>query len=346
MVTKIGSKMRMISGYLLALFAAAFLGLSATVSADETEAEPVKQVYMVLWRGVTEAERGFMDSMMNLPRPVEFIIRNAGKSREQVAIIRQDILKRNPDLIYSFGTTVTSTLVGQETNSKEGEYIRSIPLVFNIVADPKGAGIVSDYELPGRNVTGTSHLVPIATQVAAMQELGGIKRVAVIFNPKEKNSTLQVEGLQKACEEAGLDLVRFPLPDADDGNASEHFSAFARFLADQKADITYLPSDSFLISNAKALVSASHGAGVPVFSATEGPIRKAGAYMGLVSRYYNVGQFAAYKAQQILFEGKAVSDVPVETLKRFSFIVNMDSAKALDRYPPVTIMQTAEVVKD
>lgn len=344
-MTKFGSSLRVMIGYLLTMLVMVTFGIS-TSSADETKAKPVKQVYMVLWRGVTEAERGFMDSMMNQPDPVEFVIRNAGKSRQQVAVIRDDIIKRKPDLVYSFGTTVTSTLVGTEADSHSGEYIRSIPLVFNIVADPKGAGIVSDYQMPGRNVTGTSHLVPVATQVAAMQELGGIKRVAVIFNPKEKNSTLQVQGLQKACEEAGLDLVRFPLPDADEINVSNHFAAFARFLTDKKADITYLPSDSFLISNAKSLVSASHGVGVPVFSATEGPIRKAGAYMGLVSRYYNVGQFAAYKAQQILFAGKAVSEVPVETLKRFSFIVNMNSAKLLDRYPPVTIMQTAEVVKD
>ena len=321
---------------------------SSSVWADQTSViKPVKQVYMVLWRGVTEAERGFMDSMMNRPEPVEFVIRNAGKNRQQVALIRQDILQRKPDLVYSFGTTVTSILVGTESAThSEDEYIHSIPLVFNIVADPKGAGLVSDYQVPGRNVTGTSHLVPMATQVAAMQELDGIKKIAVIFNAKEKNSLLQVEALQSACDAAGIDLVRFPLPNADEAKADDYFAAFARFITAEGADITYLPSDSFLISNAKTLVNVSHGAGVPVYSATEGPIRKAGAYMGLVSRYYNVGQFAAYKAHQLLFEGRQVSEVPVETLKRFSFIVNMDSAKALDRYPPVTIMQTAEVVKD
>lgn len=323
----------------------AVLMLTSPLQASASESGAVKRVYMVLWRGLTEAERGFMDALMNQPEPVEFIVRNAGKSRDQVAVIREDILKKQPDLIYSFGTTVTSVLVGSESEPLAGG-IQQIPLVFNIVADPKGAGLVSDYAKPARNVTGTSHLVPMTTQVAAMQELEGIQKVAVIFNPKEKNSTLQVKALEDACKEAGLELVAFPLPDADDARAGEHFAAYARYLKEQKVDITYLPSDSFLISHAKALVSASHGASVPVFSATEGPIRKAGAYMGLVSRYYNVGQFAAYKAQQILFEGKQVADVPVETLKRFSFIVNMSSAKELDRYPPVTIMQTAEVVND
>jgi len=343
-----------LSGWLL--LSAAFFSSAALASGTQAglneEAVPllehgdVKQVYMVLWRGLTEAERGFMDSLMAQPKPVEFIVRNAGKSHEQLALIRDDIRQRKPDLVYSFGTTVTSALVGTESRFDPDLHVQSIPVIFNIVADPKGAGIVSDYEHPQRNITGTSHLVPMATQVAAMQELEGVKRIAVIFNPKEKNSMLQVQALKDASTAAGLELVAFELPSANDAEASAHFAAFVRYIKEQKADIAYLPSDSFLISHAKALVNASHGAGVPVFSATEGPIRKAGAYMGLVSRYYNVGQFAAYKAQQVLFDGKAIAQIPVETLKRFSFIVNMTAAKTLDRYPPVTIMQTAEVVKE
>lgn len=335
---------------LVGAFASVFFlsPVKAEEPVDTTQLQPVKQVYMVLWRGVTEAERGFLDAMMNQPEPVEFIIRNAANSRQQVNLIRQDILEREPDLVYSFGTTVTSLLVGTEADRDRGEggYIHSIPLIFNIVADPEGAGIVSDARNPRHQVTGTSHLVPMATQVATMQELEGVRRVAVIYNAKETNSLLQVDALQLACDEAGLELVRFPLPDTDESKVGDHFDSFARFIVTEKVDITYLPSDSFLISNAKSLVNASHGVGVPVYSATEGPIRTAGAYMGLVSRYYNVGEFAAYKARQLLFEGKSVSEVPVESLKRFSFIVNMSAAKALDRYPPVTLMQTAEIVTE
>ena len=312
---------------------------------EDIDVESVKRIYMVVWRGLTDAERGFMYAMMNQPYPVEFIIRNAGKNKQTLRQIRADVLRQKPDLVYSFGTTVTSTLAGTESDAQVGINIAQIPLIFNIVADPAGAGIVSQYEQPSRNVTGTSHLVPMATQVAAMQEMEGVESIGVIYNPKEKNSTLQVKALKVASEQAGLTLVTYPLPDAVDHLSDEYFSEFVNLLSDRSVDIAYLPSDSFLISHAKSLVKRVHDAGVPVFSATEGPIRKAGAYMGIVSRYYNVGQFAAYKAEQVLFKGKKVSEVPVETLKRFSFIVNMDAAKHLDLYPPITIMQTAEVVQ-
>ena len=312
---------------------------------DAVSDEDVKRVYMVLWRGVTDAERGFMDALMGQNHPVEFIVRNAAKSRDTLKKIRADILRQQPDLVYSFGTTVTSVLAGTEAKAEPGVNITDIPLVFNIVADPKGAGIVSDYEHPSRNVTGTSHLVPMSTQVAAMQEMEQVNTVAVIYNPKEKNSTLQVQALKKATDNAGLKLVAFALPDSEDSKATIYFDTFAQMLKEEQVDVAYLPSDSFLISHAKSLVKAVHNVDVPLFSATEGPIRSAGAYMGIVSRYYNVGQFAAYKAGQLLFNGKQVSEVPVQTLKRFTVIVNMDSAKSLDIYPPVTIMQTAEVIR-
>ncbi|OPX56891.1 putative ABC transport system substrate-binding protein [Oceanospirillum multiglobuliferum] len=314
-------------------------------SSANLSAEPAaKRVYMVLWRGMTDAERGFIDSMLSHNPSVELIIRNANKNKANLSTIRADILRQQPDLVYSFGTTVTTVLAGTEQGRQKGLHITDIPLIFNIVADPMGAGLVSNYRAPAFNVTGTSHLVPMATQVAAMQEIEGVETVAVIYNSKEKNSLLQVDSLKAAIEAAKLKLVEYPLNNTADANAAESFATLAQQLKQQGVDIVYMPSDSYLISHAKTLVKAVHDQGIPVFSATEEPIRSAGAYMGVVSRYYNVGQFAAYKAEQILFDGKTVAQVPVETLKRFSFIVNIAAAKQLNRFPPVTIMQTAEVV--
>jgi putative ABC transport system substrate-binding protein len=108
----------------------------------------------------------------------------------------------------------------------------------------------------------------------------------------------------------------------------------------------YLPSDSFVISRSKSLVNLITETGIPTFSATEDPIYTAGALMGLVSRYYNVGQFAGYKAEQILVHKKRPEDIPIETLKRFSFIINMKTAKKLEFYPPIMALKFAEVITE
>jgi putative ABC transport system substrate-binding protein len=64
---------------------------------------------------------------------------------------------------------------------------------------------------------------------------------------------------------------------------------------------------------------------------------------GLVSSYYLVGQFAAFKAAQILQKGMRARDIPIETLSRYSFIVRMEVAEQLDILPPVALFNYAIV---
>ena len=68
------------------------------------------------------------------------------------------------------------------------------------------------------------------------------------------------------------------------------------------------------------------------------------ALTGLVSRYYSVGQLAGAKALVILVAGKSPAQVPVETLKRFSLLVNMQVARSLRLYPPIDMLNYAEVI--
>ena len=64
---------------------------------------------------------------------------------------------------------------------------------------------------------------------------------------------------------------------------------------------------------------------------------------GLVSSYYTIGQFAGFKAEQILGRGVRARDIPIETLTRYSFIVRMEVAKALGFLPPVSLFNHAVI---
>jgi putative tryptophan/tyrosine transport system substrate-binding protein len=79
-------------------------------------------------------------------------------------------------------------------------------------------------------------------------------------------------------------------------------------------------------------------------SATEGPIREDGALMGLVSNYANAGAFPGYKAEQILRGKEAVRNIPIETLQRFTLLVNMTTAVQLGVYPPLDLIKIAELL--
>ena len=63
-----------------------------------------------------------------------------------------------------------------------------------------------------------------------------------------------------------------------------------------------------------------------------------------MSRYHSIGQFTAYKAEQILVNKVPPSKIPVETLTRFALQVRMDVAEALKLPPPLPMFNYAELI--
>ena len=110
------------------------------------------------------------------------------------------------------------------------------------------------------------------------------------------------------------------------------------------ADYLYIGPDTFVGDNRVAVTKQALERRLPVFTATEFEVRTSDTLFGLVSRYDNVGRFAAYKAEQILVNNIPARDIPVETLQRFSYIVNMSVAKRLKLYPPMSVLRFAEVI--
>ncbi len=305
------------------------------------EASERYTVYMVLWRGMTEAERGFINYILNRDITAHFIIRNCGQDKTRLPAIIEDIRRSRPHLVYTFGTTVTKAIAGFYDKPRS-RAIEDIPILFNLVADPVGARLVKKMEGSGRNLTGVSHVVPIPIQLKAMKSVSNFSKLGIIYNRDEENSRLAAGGLETLAPEYQFTLVKETFRTGESGSV---LTTKVANLVSRGVDLIYLPSDSSVISNAGTLMQEINRSRVPTFSATEGPIDKSGALMGLVSRYYNVGQFAGYKALQILVEKKNPGQIPVEVLSRFSFIVNMNTAKLLNFYPPVTTFKFAEVIE-
>ncbi|HEX5126938.1 MAG TPA: ABC transporter substrate-binding protein [Rhodocyclaceae bacterium] len=301
-------------------------------------------VMLMLYRGVTDAERGFMEYLKGR-LPVDFLVRDAGGDESKIADFVTEAKRIRPDLIYTFGTTVTADVVGEVGKIDPARNITDIPVVFNIVADPVGANLTKVMQGSNRNLTGVSHLVPMPAQLALMEHFKRVTRLGAVFNPQEANSTLAIQDLRNASKQFGFELVAEGLDVAKGEKPTPQaiVEATQKVIA-AKVDFIYLPSDSSLIQQATLIVAPATTAGIPVISATEAPIRSNGALVGLVSNYYNAGTFAAYKAEQILLKKQNANDIPIETLQRFSLLINMGAARSLQLYPPLNELKFAELL--
>ncbi len=85
-------------------------------------------------------------------------------------------------------------------------------------------------------------------------------------------------------------------------------------------------------------------AGLPSFSARDSTLRRSGVLLGLFSSQINVGRFAAYKAMRILKQHVSPAEEPIETLQHFSLLINMPTALALKTYPPLLLLDAAQVL--
>lgn len=330
---------------LLVLLSLLFI-LSATfVIAEEASTHKVekKHVVMLLWRGVTNAENGFMDYLS--PRVnVEFIILNANRDRTKLKQYINNIGDYHPDLVYTFGTTITRELLGTYYNPSEFERTSNIPVVFNVVTDPVGSKLVTKTQGHSRDFTGVSHIVPLPLQFKAIAQLNGVRKIGIIYNPLEHNSVLTAKKMMAIAPQFNMDISLYPLGLIKNQPNIASLDNIVEKMKSNHIDLAYLPPDSYIIANGKQVVEKLQSANIPTFSATETPIRKYDALFGVVSRYYNAGQFAAYKAEQILDHKKKVSNIPIDSLSQYSYIVNMEAAKQLDYYPPVSILKISELL--
>lgn len=319
--------------------------LPPTLLAQDTRDRPFR-IYMILYRGETPVERGFRDYLASRGIPAELIVRDVAQDIGKVPELIAEARALEVDLIYTWGTPVTLAVVGKQGNADPVRNVTDIPVVFTMVASPEGSGLVKSRASSGRNITGNSHVVPIDQQLSAMRAYRAFTRIAVIFNPAEPNSVLNVKELREAAKRERFELIEQPIPlDAQNKPLESSLLPLIDDVARKKPQFLYLGPDSFVGANRKPITEAALAQRLPVFSATEVALREGKALFGLVSRYDNVGRLAAYKAEQVLARKMRPSDIPIETLNRFSYIVNMSVAAELGFYPPLKVVNYAEIIQ-
>lgn len=302
------------------------------------------RIYMALYRGWEEAAQGFKDYFTNQNIPVELIVRDAGQDRDKIKGFAAEAKTLGVDLVFTWGTSVTQEMLGPWDAPDPTRHITDIPAVFAIVSQPVGAKVVPNLVSSGRNITGTSYLVPVETQLSLIQSYRAFSRLGMVYNPLEKNSLVAIEELTTQGRAMGFELTAVPVDVIDGKPSPASIPAKVAEVKEAGVDFLYIPPDTFLNVNRDLLTEAALERKLPTFAAAENPVLTSKAMFGGVYRYYTVGQLTAYKAEQILVHGKKPADIPIDAPKRLSIIINMPVVRALGFYPPMNLLGVAEVI--
>ena len=333
---------RIAARLLCAILVLAAVEVRAQTGQDAGVARPFK-IFAVVWRGETEVEQGFRDYLTQRGIPFEMTVRNLNLDRANAPKFVEEIKRARPDLVYTWGTATTSSIVGKIDTDKPDSFVRDIPAVFTLVAYPKVSKLVKSYESTGRMVTGVAFLAPVETQLKTILAYRPFKKIAVIYDKTAGNSRINVADLRRIAPEMGIELIELPVPLLDSGKPDP---AQLPVLVEQAkrdgAQLLYMGPDSFLTRHAKTYTGAAIAAGLPTFASTQAPLRGSRAMFGLVTDYHTLGKLTALQAERILVEKRRPQDLPLARLARYKLWINRDVMREIRMYPPMDMIAIAD----
>ncbi|MES0207339.1 ABC transporter substrate-binding protein [Mesorhizobium sp. LNHC209A00] len=320
---------------------------SCLIVAPRVEAAE-KTVVMITWLGCEDVCKGLKDSLAEKKIDVSFIVDDAGQDKSKLPGFVKDARERKADVVVTWGTKATLGMVGTLKDQDDKGLLNDIPVVFTVVSDPIGAGIIESYEKTGRaNVTGTRNRVPESVNIKSIKRyLPTFDHLGLLFDRAEPNSVKKMEELATLSKKMMFKFDALPLPALADGTPDQ--AKLAETIAQLKAagaQFVYLGSSTFLEKNADAFTAAAVDNGLPVLSPYEHLVSESQALMSVAARDYDVGKLAGEQVAKILTQGAKPGDMPVVAIEKFAYLVNMRVAKKLNLFPPVEFLQFVERVE-
>jgi putative tryptophan/tyrosine transport system substrate-binding protein len=302
-------------------------------------------VLMLLYRGCEESCQGFQDYFRRQKVPVRFTLRDAEQDKRRIPGFVAEARRLKPDLVLAWGTSVALEAVGPWDAVDPARHITDIPVVFMAVTDPVQSRLVPSLKGSGRNVAGTLYLLPAAEQLRAARSYLDFRKLGFLYNPAEANSRVSLEDIRAQASRFGFTVIAETLPlDAAGKPDAKDIPGHIDALATAGVDLLYFSPDSFMNSQRQIVTSAALARHMPVFAAAEAPVLQADALLGVVVRYHRLGQFTARLALRILREQARPADLPIELPRQFSYLINLRVAHLLGRYPPLPLLDVAEIV--
>jgi putative ABC transport system substrate-binding protein len=236
------------------------------------------------------------------------------------------VLEKKPDLILSLTTPVTLKVKEAAGNS-------NTPVVFCIIGDPIGPGIVQSLRKPGGSLTGIqARGVGIKALEWLLQIVPELKRLYLFYNPDYRAMTATMQNVKKTASHYNIELITTTVRSQED-----ILEALAHIPVNVQA-LFQVPS-AYWAPYLKEFVQAALDHKKPLMS-HEYEWAEAGALASFGVDGVSMGRQAARLAHKIL-QGTMPALLPVEQVE-FFLTLNLKTAEALGLTIPDSILKQAD----
>ena len=242
-----------------------------------------------------------------------------------------ELVSSAPDLIVASGSAVLAALK-QATHT--------IPIVFSVVNDPLGQGLVASLARPSGNITGFTFIefTMIGKWMELLKEIApGVRRMTLMFNPQTAPYYpvfLREVGMAPAS--LAVELSATPVHD------EAEIKAAATVSAREPGGGLIVPPDPFINTHRGLIMALAERHRIPAIYSFRQFVTE-GALMSYGPDTADIVRRSASYVDRIL-KGAKPSELPVQAPVKFELAINLKTAKALGLDVPLQLQQLADEV--
>src|SRR5262245_18841907 len=263
-------------------------------------------------------------------RNVRIDTRWAGANAADIRRHAAELAALAPDVIVAHGAGPVAALL---------QATRTVPIVFPVIGDPVGAGVVDSLARPGGNATGFMNFefsmggkwLELLKQVAP-----SVTRAAVLRDATQGTGTGMFAAIQAVAPSLRVEVNPVNMPDA-----VEIERAVAAFARSPNGGLIVPPSGPANLHRHLIITLAARHKLPAVYY--ERSYIAAGGLISYGPDFVDQYRRAAGYVDRIL-KGEKPADLPVQAPTKFELVINLKTAKALGLDVPASVLARADEV--
>ena len=247
---------------------------------------------------------------------------------ERLPEFAAELVRLKVDMIVAMGTP--AAIAAKQATT-------TIPIVFGLVGDPVGSGVVPNLARPGGNITGMSLYLPevFGKGLEILKEaLPRAELIVITSDPDNRAQNLADANADAVAKARGIRLHR-----VDVRHVADYEAAF-KMAVKQRADAVLVTPQLPL---PKQMADFAVSQRLPIMTMITGPEAQVGQLMIYGPKFGDQVHRVTGYVDRIL-KGTRPGDLPVEQADRFELTVNLKTAKALGLTIPPSVLARADQV--
>ena len=259
---------------------------------------------------------------------IAFVIEDTQGGGPDLADRAARLAERKPDVLVTVATNHAAAAKQVTT---------TVPIVFAVVGDPVGSGLISSYASSKNNVTGVSSYAGPLTgkRLEVIKEVvPGVERVLAMVAIKEPFSLSSFQFLDETAKKLGVQVLR-----RDVTTGAEIEQVLQGTPAGSVDAIFYLPG--VLMGSRLALIIAKAKEDKIPLIVPDASMVEQGALLSYGADFKEMGAQAAKLVVKVL-KGTKPAELPIQTPEKLLLTINLTTAKAIGLTIPREVLERAD----